>query len=70
MSPIRIVGLAILAIGIALLVFGVNASQSVGEQVVETFTGRFTERTTWQIIGGVAAIILGGALALFGARRA
>jgi hypothetical protein len=69
MGPLRISGLAVLAVGIALLIFGINATHSVGEQVVNTVAGRFTERTPWQIIGGIAAIVFGGALALFGARR-
>ncbi len=65
----RILGLVLLAGGIVLLVFGYNASQSVGEQVVESFTGRFTQQTTWYIIGGIAAIVGGAALALRGGEK-
>jgi len=67
---IRIIGLVLLAVGVTLLVFGYNASQTVGEQVVEGFTGRFTNQTMAYLIGGVAAIVGGAALALWGGRRA
>jgi len=67
---IRIIGLVLFAVGVALLIFGYNASQSVGEQVVGGFTGRFTNQTMAYVIGGVAAIVGGAALALWGGRRA
>ena len=67
---IRIIGLVLFAVGVTLLVFGYNASQTVGEQVVEGFTGRFTNQTMAYVIGGVAAIVGGAALALWGGRRA
>ena len=35
----------------ALLFFGYNASQSVGERVVEGVTGHFTNQTMWFLIG-------------------
>jgi len=70
MSAPRIIGLVILAVGVTLVIFGYNASQSVGEQVVEGFTGRFTNQTMWFFIGGIAAIVGGAALTLFGGRRA
>jgi len=70
MSAPRIIGLVILAVGVTLVIFGYNASQSVGEQVVEGFTGRFTNQTMWFFIGGIAAIVGGAALALWGGRRA
>jgi hypothetical protein len=54
---------------VTLLIFGYNASQSVSEQIVEGFTGRFTQQTMAYLIGGIAAIVGGGALALWGGRR-
>jgi hypothetical protein len=67
---VRIIGIVLFAVGLVLLVFGLNASNSVGEQVVETVTGRFTETTMWYIVGGIAALVGGGALAFFGDRVA
>jgi hypothetical protein len=69
MSGNRIIGLVLLAVGVALLFFGYNASQSVGEQVVQGFTGRFTNQTMWYLIGGIAAIVGGGGLILWGGGR-
>ena len=69
MSMARIIGLVLAVVGIGLLVMGINATNSIGEQARETFTGRFSETTTWYIIGGIAALVGGGALALFGGRR-
>lgn len=68
MNSTQVIGIVVLAIGIAVLVFGINASRSMGEQLVETVTGRFTDRTTWYIIIGIAAIVGGAALAFFGRR--
>jgi uncharacterized membrane protein len=70
MSIQRIIGLVLLAVGVALLFFGYNASQSVGEQVVQGVTGRFTNQTMWFLIGGIAALVGGSALALWGGQRA
>jgi hypothetical protein len=36
--------------------------------VSNTFTGRFTDKTTWFIVGGVAAGLLGLLTILFGLR--
>jgi uncharacterized membrane protein YidH (DUF202 family) len=60
----KLLGIILVVIGIILLVFGFNASQSLGDQVTETFTGRFTDETMWYIIGGAVAVVVGGFLAL------
>lgn len=59
MSTQRIVGLILLIAGIALLVFGLRASDSVADQVSDTFTGKFTDSTMWYIIGGVGVGLAG-----------
>ncbi|MFT3880725.1 MAG: DUF3185 family protein [Gemmatales bacterium] len=64
MSNQKIVGFVLIAVGLTLLYFGYNASQSVGEQVVEGVTGRFTNQTLIFIIGGIAALVGGVAFAL------
>lgn len=68
MSGNRIIGLVILAVGIILLVFGMNASQAPIDQVAQTFTGRFTQTTMTYLIIGVIAVVGGGLLALTGRR--
>lgn len=63
----QIFGIALLAAGIVLLYFGYQASQSLGEQVLESFTGRFTESTTWYLVFGAVASF--GGLGLLILRR-
>lgn len=69
MSPQRIAGIALLVIGAVVLLFGFNASDSVADQVSETFTGRFTDKTMWYIIGGAALGAVGLALTVMGGPR-
>ena len=59
----RIIGIVLLGVGIVLLIWGLNASDSVADQVSDTFTGRFTDKTMWLILSGVA-LGLGGLGAL------
>ena len=65
----NIVGVAIFALGVALLIFGINESHSVGSDVSRFFTGNPTDRSMWMIIGGIVAVIAGGVLAITGMRR-
>jgi hypothetical protein len=69
MSPQRIAGIVLLTLGIVLLIVGMNASDSLADQVSNTFTGRFTDRTTWYIGGGIVTGVLGVSLLLFGSRK-
>lgn len=64
MNNQRIVGIVVLAVGVVLFLMGMNASDSVADQVSETFTGRFTDKTTWLIVGGIASGLLGLLLTL------
>jgi hypothetical protein len=66
MSPQRIVGIVLLIVGVIILIVGMNASHSVADQVSNTFTGKFTDATTWYIIGGIGAALVGLLMALFG----
>jgi uncharacterized membrane protein len=68
MSPQRIVGVVLLIVGVIALFMGLNASHSVADQVSNTFTGKFTEATTWYILGGIAAAIVGVLMVLFGVK--
>jgi hypothetical protein len=64
----RIVGVGLLVVGVILLCVGMNASHSLADQVSNTFTGRFTQATTWYIVGGIASALLGLLTVLFGIR--
>ncbi|MGB1951902.1 MAG: DUF3185 family protein [Marinobacter sp.] len=59
----KIVGMVLLVVGVLLLFFGWQSSESVGDQISETFTGRFTDETMWYLIGGAAAVVAGAFLA-------
>jgi len=66
MTPQRIIGILVLIGGVVLLIVGVNASHSLADQVSNTFTGRFTDGTTWYIIGGIVVGLAGLAMIVFG----
>ena len=40
MSPQRILGIVLLVVGVAVLIYGVNASHSMADRLSDTFTGR------------------------------
>lgn len=59
----RVLALVLLAAGAILLVFGLNASESVSSEISEVFTGEPTDRAMWMMIGGGILAALGvGAL--------
>jgi drug/metabolite transporter (DMT)-like permease len=68
MSSNQIVGILLVAVGLFLLVFGYNASQAPLDQLSETFTGKFRDTTMLYLLGGVIAVVAGGALAMLGRR--
>lgn len=65
MGSQKLVGMILLVIGLILLYFGWQSTQSVGDQITETLTGRFTDETMWFLIGGAAAVVAGGFMTLF-----
>jgi hypothetical protein len=68
MNPQRIFGIVMIVIGVILLIVGMNSSHSLADQVSNTFTGRFTQATTWYILGGIALALLGLLMALITGR--
>lgn len=66
MKPNIIIGIVALVIGAGLLVVGINASNSVADQLSSTFLGRFTQATTWYIIGGIGAGVFGVLMMVLG----
>lgn len=61
---IKAISLALLAGGIALIIYGINASNSLGSDFSRFFTGSPTDKSVWLLIGGIvaAAIGIGGLL--------
>lgn len=55
----KAVSLALLVVGLVVLVFGFNASHSIGSDVSRTFTGTPTDKSIWLIVCGAIAAIIG-----------
>lgn len=55
----KMLSIAFLAVGIVLIVYGVNASNSVGSGFSRFFTGSPTDKTVWFLIGGIVAAAIG-----------
>lgn len=53
------VSIALLIIGVALIVYGANAAQSIGSDFSRMFTGAPTDKAIWLLTGGVIAAIIG-----------
>jgi len=65
----RLLGIAILVAGVIALGFAFNASDAPLEKVSETLTGKYTDNTMMYFILGGIAVVSGGLLIAFGARR-
>jgi hypothetical protein len=68
MSTQRIVGIALLVIGVILLIVGLNASDSIADQLSNTFTGKWTNNTAWYIYGGLGIAVVGLLVVVMGRR--
>ncbi len=55
----RIIALALLAGGVLLVVFGVNAMNSASSDLSRLFTGSPSDRTIWLMVGGTAVAVAG-----------
>ncbi|HYA37746.1 MAG TPA: DUF3185 family protein [Candidatus Methylomirabilis sp.] len=60
----RMIAIAMLVAGIALLIWGYSMSEAVGSKVSRVFTGSPTDKAMWTMIGG-AVLALAGAFQLF-----
>ena len=56
---------ALLVVGIVLLIWGGNATESFSSDVSRFFTGSPTNKAVWLVVGGIVAAIVG----LFGLLR-
>ena len=66
---IKAAALALLAGGIVLLVFGINAMNSPSSDVSRFFTGAPTDRATWMLVGGAVLVVAGLAGVMRGSRK-
>ena len=58
----KAIGLALLALGIMLIIFGIHESDSFSSDVSRFFTGDPTNKSMWLLVGGVTATIIGSVL--------
>jgi hypothetical protein len=49
-------------VGVILLYFGYNASESPTGEITEALTGRFDDETMFYFIGGAVAVVIGGVM--------
>jgi hypothetical protein len=56
----KIPAIAILIVGVVLLVYGINASNSVSSSITNAVSGTPTNKSIWLIALGVIGIIGGG----------
>ena len=69
MNTQRILAIVLVVVGVVLLVVGLNASDSMADQISKTFTGKFTDNTAWYIYGGLAVGLFGLLVLAFGGGR-
>jgi hypothetical protein len=55
----KVLGLALLVVGVVLLVMGFNSADSISSQFSRFFTGNPTDKSVWLILGGGVSILLG-----------
>ena len=65
----RIIGIVVFAIGAVLLGFAYHATNAPLEKLSDTMTGRYSNETMWYFGVGIAALVGGGLLAVFGSRK-
>jgi hypothetical protein len=51
--------MSLVAVGIVLLILGVNESNALSSDISRFFTGSPTDKSTWMIAGGVLAAVVG-----------
>jgi hypothetical protein len=60
----KALGITMLAVGIALMIFGINESESFRSDVTRFFTGNPTDKSMWLLIAGIGTAVLGFFLTL------
>lgn len=53
------ISIALLAVGVLLIVYGINASNSFTSEISEAFTGSPSNKTIWLLAGGILAAVIG-----------
>jgi len=64
-----VLGIALLAAGALLIIFGINASESFSSDVSRFFSGSPTNRSIWLLVLGIVAAGVGLFVTLKGSRN-
>jgi uncharacterized membrane protein YidH (DUF202 family) len=65
----NLAGVVVLVVGIVLIVWGANASQSVSSDISRFFTGAVTNKAIYLIVGGAVALVVGASMTWSGRRK-
>ncbi len=65
----KAMAVALMVVGVVLIIFGINASESFGSEVSKAFTGNPTDKSMWLLLGGIGLAVLGAVFA-FGRSKA
>jgi hypothetical protein len=65
----KAIGIVLIVVGVGLLIYGFNASESLASEISEFFNGTPTDETVWLLIGGAVALIVGLFMTLGSGRR-
>jgi drug/metabolite transporter (DMT)-like permease len=60
----KLTGIVLLTVGIVLIVWGINASDSVGDEFSRFFTGTPTDKSMWLLLAGIVATVAGAVTSL------
>jgi len=66
--PVKAIGLVALVVGVILVVYGINASDSLSSDINQALSGTPTDKAMWLLIGGAALGVLGLAVLARGVR--
>lgn len=58
----KALGIGLIAVGIFLIVTGLNASKSFDSEVSRVFTGSPSDKSLWMLVGGIASTLAGAYL--------
>jgi hypothetical protein len=62
----KAVGIALLVVGVVLIIFGMNAAESLGSRLSQLLTGTPSDKALWLLVAGIAVGIVGLIMTLGG----
>lgn len=65
----RALAIGLLIGGVVLVVFGIQATNSLSSDVSRVFTGSPTDKAIWMLVGGLVTSVIGLALLFRGPKR-